>query len=62
MHFRWALKIPWQHLRVWIIEKDPVEDDLDESAAHTLVPQADIAAITGTSLTNHTMGYLADEP
>lgn len=43
---------------LWVIEKNPREGDFDETEADRLIPQADVVAITGTSLTNHTLAHL----
>jgi len=43
---------------VFVMEKNPKEGDLDESASDNLIPQADVVAITGTALTNHTLDHL----
>ena len=45
---------------VWVIEKNPKAGDLGESAAETHLPRADVVAITGTSLTNHTLDHLLE--
>ncbi|MBU4387820.1 hypothetical protein KJ644_05160, partial [Candidatus Dependentiae bacterium] len=39
-------------------EKNPREGDLDESETDSLIPLADVVAITGTALTNHTIEHL----
>jgi len=44
--------------QLWIIEKNPEEGDYPESEADTILPQADIVGITGTSLINHTIEKL----
>ena len=43
---------------LWVIEKNPREGDFTEAEADRLIPQADVVAITGTSLTNHTLEHL----
>ncbi|MBN1382697.1 MAG: DUF364 domain-containing protein [Deltaproteobacteria bacterium] len=43
---------------LWVIEKNPVEGDFKEQDADSLIPQADVVAITGTSLTNHSFEHL----
>jgi uncharacterized protein (DUF4213/DUF364 family) len=40
---------------VWILEQRPGLDDLPAEAAAEVIPQADVVAITGTSLINHTL-------
>jgi uncharacterized protein (DUF4213/DUF364 family) len=42
----------------WVIEKRPYGNDLSEDAAADLIPKADVIAITGTALINHTMEKL----
>jgi uncharacterized protein (DUF4213/DUF364 family) len=45
---------------VWVMEKNPKAGDLGESAAKTHLPRADVVAITGTALTNHTLDHLLE--
>jgi len=59
-HFPFISKIREIAREVWVIEKNPKEGDLDETEAEHLIPQADVAAITGTSLTNHTLDHLLE--
>ena len=59
-HFPFIPKIREIAREVWVIEKNPEEGDLDESAAEDLLPQAEDAAITGTALTNHTLDHLLE--
>jgi len=59
-HFPFIPKIREIAREVWVVEKNPKEGDLNESAAETLIPQADVVAITGTSLTNHTLDHLLE--
>jgi len=42
----------------WVIEKQPRGDDFPEEAAGEFIPQAQVIAITGTALINHTMDNL----
>ncbi len=45
---------------VWVIEKNPREGDVTDAEAGEYIPGADVVAITGTSITNHTLGKLLD--
>ena len=45
---------------LWVIEKNPHEGDFGEAEAESLIPQADIVAITGTAITNHTIDRLLE--
>lgn len=45
---------------VWVFEQEPQADELDSSAMQSVLPQADMVAITGSSIINHTLdGILA---
>ena len=44
--------------RLWIIEQQPAEDEYPAEAAADLLPQADVVALTGTTLVNHTLEEL----
>ncbi len=39
----------------WVIEKRPFGEDFPEEASREYLPQADVVAITGTTLINHTL-------
>lgn len=43
---------------LWVIEKNPRKGDYPASEAENLIPRADVVAITGTALTNHTLESL----
>lgn len=43
---------------LWVIEKNPVEGEYPEEAAGDLIPQADVVALTGSALINHTLDRL----
>lgn len=43
---------------LWVIEKNPREDDFSEGEANNLIPKADVVGITGTAFTNHTFSHL----
>jgi uncharacterized protein (DUF4213/DUF364 family) len=57
-HFPFISKIHDDAKELWVIEKNPKQGDVDEAAANTFIPQADVVAITGTAFTNHTMESL----
>jgi uncharacterized protein (DUF4213/DUF364 family) len=57
-HFPFVHRVREKARRLWVIEKNPGEGDLPESDAEALIPQADVVAITGTALTNHTLDHL----
>ncbi len=43
---------------LWVLEKYPTGDELPSGKAEEVVPQADLVAITGTTLINHTFDHL----
>ena len=53
-HFPFLNKVKAVAEELWIIEKNPREGDFAEHQAADLLPRADVVALTGTSLTNHT--------
>ena len=59
-HFPFLPKVREIAEELWVIEKNPKEGDLQETEADTLIPRADVIAITGTALTNHTMDHLLE--
>ena len=54
-HFPFIPKVREKAATLWVIEKNPRPGDLAESQAENLLPGADVAAITGTAFTNHTL-------
>ena len=59
-HFPFVDRMKLLARNCWVIEKRPFGDDFPEEAAQEFIPQADVVAITGTALINHTMdGLLA---
>lgn len=44
--------------RVWVFEQEPHADEFDDTALPTVLPQADIVAITGSSVINHTLDLI----
>ncbi|MBL7178574.1 MAG: hypothetical protein ISS66_22360, partial [Desulfobacteraceae bacterium] len=59
-HFPFVLRVREYSKEVWVIEKNPKEGDFGEAEADNLIPQADVVAITGTTLTNHTLDHLLE--
>jgi uncharacterized protein len=53
-HFPFVSKLKEQVKKLWVLELNPKEDDLPASAAPEIIPQADILAITATTLINYT--------
>ena len=53
-HFPFISLLKKHAREVWVIEKNPQQGDLTEDQAQNVIPRADVVAITGTSLTNHT--------
>jgi len=54
-HFPFVDRMKTIARNCWVIEKRPFGDDFPEEAAQDFIPQANIIAITGTALINHTM-------
>ena len=54
-HFPFIPKLSDSAKELWVIEKNPREDDFSDDKADDLIPMADVVGITGTALTNHTM-------
>lgn len=46
--------------QLWVIEQRPTEGEYPAEAARDLIPQADVVAITGTTLINHTLDGLLE--
>ncbi len=57
-HFPFIPRIREHAKKLWVIEKNPREDDVCEDEADNLIPLADVVAITGTAFTNHTIEHL----
>jgi uncharacterized protein len=57
-HFPFMPRVREKAKALWVIEKNPREGDFEEAEADRFIPQADVVAITGTSLTNHTLPHL----
>jgi len=59
-HFPFIPKVAKVARELWVIEKNPQAGDVGESKASSLLPKADVVAITGTAITNHTMQALLE--
>ncbi len=57
-HFPFIKEINSIPEHLWVIEKQPFGDDFPEEAAEEYIPQADIVAITGTAMINHSIEKL----
>ena len=57
-HFPFIPRVREAARQLWVLEKRPGEGDLPAEAAPDVIPQADVVAITGTSLINHTFEEL----
>jgi uncharacterized protein (DUF4213/DUF364 family) len=57
-HFPFLPRVRERAKALWVIEKNPSEGDHPETEAERFIPQGDVVAITGTSLTNHTFEQL----
>jgi len=59
-HFPFIPRLRQVAGRLWVIEQHPAEDEYPAESAGSLIPQADVVAITGSALINHTLdGLLA---
>jgi uncharacterized protein (DUF4213/DUF364 family) len=57
-HFPFIPQLRQAAGQLWVIEQQPVEDEHPAQAAAVLIPQAEVVAITGTALINHTLDSL----
>jgi hypothetical protein len=57
-HFPFVSRIAERAKALWVIEKNPGQGDMEEADADRVIQLADVAAITGTALTNHTLEHL----
>jgi uncharacterized protein (DUF4213/DUF364 family) len=57
-HFPFISKARNHADKLWVIEKNPKDGDFSEHEAENLIPRADVVAITGTAITNHTIENL----
>ena len=57
-HFPFVPQLREVVSNLWVIEKNPREEDFSENESEILIPQADVVGITGTAFTNHTIEQL----
>jgi uncharacterized protein (DUF4213/DUF364 family) len=59
-HFPFIPQLRASARELWVIEQQPTADEYPSAAAADLIPKAEVVAITGTALINHTLdGLLA---
>jgi hypothetical protein len=59
-HFPFIPQLRASARELWVIEQQPTVDEYPSESAADLIPKADVVAITGTALINHTLdGLLA---
>jgi hypothetical protein len=59
-HFPFLPRVREKAKALWVLEKNPRDGDFNETEADRFIPQADVVALTGTSLTNHTLPHLLE--
>ncbi len=57
-HFPFVSELRQRVRELWVLELNPQEGDLPASSAPEIIPQADVLAITSTTLINHTFAGL----
>lgn len=57
-HFPFIPRVQEQVGVLWVLEQRPRGEDLPAEAAYDVIPKADVVAITGTALLNHTFESL----
>lgn len=57
-HFPFLARIQENAKNLWVIDKNPQNGDFTEAEMDRWIPRADVVAITGTALTNHTLENL----
>ncbi len=57
-HFPFIPKLRQSAKNLWVIELYPAEDEYPAESANDLLPQADVVAITGSAVVNHTLDGL----
>jgi uncharacterized protein (DUF4213/DUF364 family) len=57
-HFPFVPQLRLVAGQLWVLEQHPIEGDYPAQAASDLLPRADLVAITGSTLVNHTLDGL----
>ncbi len=57
-HFPFIPKLRLEVGQLWVFEQRPVDDEYPAETAVDLIPQAEVVAITGSALINHTLDSL----
>jgi uncharacterized protein (DUF4213/DUF364 family) len=57
-HFPFVDRLRQAAAPLWVLDLEPIEGDLPASAADQVIPQAQVLAITGTTLINRTLDRL----
>lgn len=59
-HFPFVPKVREKAKALWVIDKNPKPGDVPGDETDRFIPLADVVAITGTALTNHSLPELLD--
>ncbi len=59
-HFPFIPRLRRSVGNLWVIEQHPSTDEYPVQSAADLIPRADVVAVTGSALINHTLGDLLD--
>jgi uncharacterized protein (DUF4213/DUF364 family) len=59
-HFPFIPELRQAAAQLWVLEQHPTADEYAAESAAELIPQADVAALTGSALINHTLDGLLD--
>ncbi len=57
-HFPFVTRIRENFQKLWVIELDPGEEDIDAEKGFEILPECDVVAITATTIINKTLGAL----
>jgi uncharacterized protein (DUF4213/DUF364 family) len=59
-HFPFVNRIRDRFANFWVLEKKPRLGDIFEDEAPSVLPRADVIAITATTISNHTLGTILE--